>query len=126
MEIKGIVVSGTREGSYFMSKEIYLSQFEERLEFSPFIGTLNIKISSEEINLIQGIPVNKLGTIKGKDKFGDVKFITATINGKITGALIFPVKSRHPENILEFIAAENLRETLRIKDGDGVTLNIKI
>lgn len=64
--------------------------------------------------------------IKGKEGFGDVKFIKAILDNQINGALVFPVKTQHTHDILEFIASENLRENLHLKDGDLVTLKIKL
>ncbi len=125
MEIKGIITSGKGEGAYFMSLPIYKVQFEDKLNFSPFPGTLNIKIGSEEIDLIHKIPQDKLKIIEGKENFGDVLLIKAVLNGKINGAIIFPKKTTHGENILEFIAAQNIKDELRVKDGDTVKIRFE-
>lgn len=65
-----------------------------------------------------------MNIIKGREGFGDVKYIKTLLNNKIKGALVFPVKTEHPPKILEFIARKNLREDLNLKDGDLVTLNL--
>lgn len=121
MKIDGIIISGTGKGSYFMSKKIYSQQFNQILGFTPFPGTLNIEMEDHEI---LNIPAHKFREIKGSGAFGDVKLIKASLNNQIMGALIFPVKTEHPIQIMEFIAAENLRKVLNLKDGDPVTLNI--
>jgi len=125
MEIKGIITSGMGKGAYFMSMPVYKDQFKEKLDLNPFPGTLNIKISEEQINNIHKIPEDKLKTIKGKEKFGDVLLIKAVLNNKIDGAVIFPKKTKHGENILEFIAAENIKKELNLKDGDSVKISLK-
>ena len=124
MNIKGVVTSGTGKGSYFVSREIYSDQFKEILGFKPYPGTLNIKISSHEIDDIANVPNQKISIIHGKEGFGDVKYIKAIMNNKINGALVFPVKTEHPAKILEFIAKENLRDDLHLKDGDLVILKL--
>lgn len=124
MEILGKVVSGTHKGSYFMSLEVYQDEFQDKLGFKPFLGTLNLEISPEDAEEIQDLN-NKMGTIKGTGNFGDVKFITAQLNHEIDGAILFPVKTQHSNEILEFVAAKNLRKTLKIDDGDEVTLKIE-
>jgi riboflavin kinase, archaea type len=124
MEIEGIITSGIGKGTYFMSQEFYSKQFQEKLNFTPFIGTLNIKIDAKGISRIIDIPHEKFGIIIGKGDLGDVKFINAVLNDKIHGALVFPAKTQHTEDVLEFIAAENLRDILKLEDMDHVTLRI--
>lgn len=125
MYIKGIVTSGQGKGAYFMSLPVYKTQFEKQLNFSPFPGTLNIKISPGEIDTIHKIPQDKLKIVEGKENFGDVLLVKATLNDKIDGAIVFPKKTTHGENIIEFITSENLKETLGIKDGDSVKITLE-
>lgn len=125
MEIKGIITSGQGKGAYFMSKSFYKDQFEKKLNFIPFPGTLNIKISSSEIDKIHEIGNDKLEKIKGEGNFGDVLLIKATLTPNINGAVVFPKKTTHGENILEFITSINLKESLKIKDGDEVKLKLE-
>ncbi|WP_424354461.1 DUF120 domain-containing protein [Methanobacterium sp. MBAC-LM] len=125
MDIKGTVTSGQGKGAYFMSLPVYKTQFEKQLNFSPFPGTLNIKISEEEIDTIHRIDEDKLKIIEGKENFGDVLLIHATLNDEIEGAIVFPKKTTHKENILEFITSKKLKETIGIKDGDSVKISLK-
>ena len=125
MKIEGIVTSGQGKGAYFMSLPVYKTQFEKQLNFTPFPGTLNIKISEEAIDSIHQMDEDKLKTVKGKENFGDVLLVKATLNDKIDGAIVFPKKTTHGENILEFIASKNLKETFGIKDGDSVKITIE-
>ncbi|OEC84568.1 MULTISPECIES: DUF120 domain-containing protein [Methanobacterium] len=125
MDIKGTVTSGQGKGAYFMGLPVYKTQFEKQLNFSPFPGTLNIKISEEEIDTIHRIDEDKLKIIEGKENFGDVLLIHATLNDKIEGAIVFPKKTTHKENILEFITSKKLKETIGIKDGDSVKISLK-
>ena len=126
MKILGFVISGTKKGGYFISQKFYSEQFKEKLGFKPFPGTLNIQIQEENLAQIAKIPAEEIGIIEGKEEFGTVKYIKATLNDTINGALVFPVKTQHPQDILEFIANENLREKLNLKDGELVNLDIKV
>ncbi len=125
MDIKGTVTSGQGKGAYFMSLPVYKTQFEKQLNFSPFPGTLNIKISEEEIDTIHRIDEDKLKIIEGKDNFGDVLLIQATLNDEVDGAIVFPKKTTHKENILEFITSKKLKETMGIKDGDSIKITLR-
>jgi riboflavin kinase, archaea type len=124
MELLGIVVSGMGKGAYFMSQQFYIDQFREKLHFKPFIGTLNIKIDSNGVKNINDIPDSKFQRIIGKNRFGDVKLIKALLNNSVEGAIIFPTKTKHSFDVLEFIAKENIREVLKLNDGDSVTITI--
>ena len=124
MEVKGIISSEMGKGRYFMSQDIYIDQFQNKLNFKPFGGTLNITIELDEITLIMNIPQDNFGLVRGKGKLGDVKFIKAVLNGIVQGALVFPAKTKHTEDVLEFISNKNLRESLKLKDGDKVTVKI--
>ncbi len=123
MEITGKVISGTHKGSYFMSLEVYKEEFRKKLKFEPFPGTLNLKISPENAANIASMQ-NKMRVIEGTGNYGDVKFLQAQLNGIVNGAILFPVKTEHSPEILEFVAKENLRITLKLADGDEATLKI--
>lgn len=126
MKILGFVISGTKKGGYFLSQKFYSEQFKEKLGFKPFPGTLNIQIQEENLEQIAKIPEEEIGIIEGEEEFGTVKYIKASLNDTINGALVFPVKTQHPQDILEFIAQENLREKLNLKDGELVNLDINV
>lgn len=124
MEIKGIITSGMGKGTYFMSQNFYIDQFLDKLHFKPFVGTLNIKIEPEEIVSIMNIPYEKFGIVHGEGKFGDVKFIKAILNDEVDGAIVFPAKTKHTEDVIEFISNKNLRKYLNLKDGNQVSVKI--
>ena len=124
MKIKGVVVSGTKKGAYFMSQSIYRDQFEDKLHFRPFIGTLNVHIEDNDTKKVEKLLESDISQIKGEKTFGDVKFKKATLNDEIEGAVIFPEKTRHSTDVIEFIAPQNLKERFHISDGNSVTINI--
>jgi riboflavin kinase len=125
MEIKGQIISGMGKGTYFMSQEIYIKQFQEKLHFKPYVGTLNVKLEKNRKNPLINISKEKFSLILGKGKFGDVKFIKAVLNHDTAGALVFPAKTEHTEDVLEFISNKNLRGSLKLKDGDIVSITIE-
>lgn len=126
MKILGFIISGTKKGGYFISQKFYSEQFEEKLGFKPFPGTLNIQVQEGNLEQIAKIPEEEIGIIEGDEKFGDVRYIKARLNDAINGAIVFPVKTQHPQDILEFIADVNLRKHLNLKDGELVTLDFRV
>jgi riboflavin kinase len=117
-----------KEGTYYTSREGYIKQFQKKLGFIPYPGTLNLEINPVEKNKLrflkqeEGIEISAFET--DNRSFGGVKCFHACIN-KHNTILIFPLRG-HYSNILEFIAPENLREHLELKDGDSVAIVVTI
>ena len=122
MKIDGEVTTGLGKAAYFLSQEFYTNEFEKNLGFIPYPGTLNIIVSEEFLDEINEIKNNCENLIKPDEGFGAVKYIEAQLNDKINGAIVFPAKTTHEENYLEFIAENKLRDELDLNDGDIVLL----
>ena len=116
MKIDGEVTTGLGKAAFFLSQEFYTKEFKKNLGFIPYPGTLNYL---EEINKIKNSCEN---LIKPDEGFGAVKYIEAKLNDKVNGAIVFPAKTTHDENYLEFIAENKLRDELDLSDGDLVSL----
>lgn len=123
MHITGVVKSGVGEGAFFMSLQPYFDQMTEKLGFPPFKGTLNLDVAKQEaerfIASLRGIEIQ--GFTMGDKTFGKVHCYPCMLDG-IKGALVIPQYTRYDLSTLEFIAKDNLRGKLNIKDGDKVTL----
>ncbi|MDO5831715.1 MAG: DUF120 domain-containing protein [Methanobrevibacter sp.] len=122
MKINGEVTTGLGKAAYFLSQEFYTRAFEKNLGFVPFPGTLNVIVSDDYLDEINEIKDACENIIKPDEGFGAVKFIEAKLNDKIEGAIVFPAKTTHEENYLEFIAENKLRDELMLNDGDIVSL----
>ena len=122
MKIDGEVTTGLGKAAYFLSKEFYTNEFKKNLGFIPYPGTLNVIISDKHLDEINEIKNNCENLIKPDKGFGAVKYIKAKLNDEINGAIVFPAKTTHEENYLEFISKHKLRDQLSLKDGDIVLL----
>jgi riboflavin kinase len=124
--IKGTVTTGFGEGKYYLNQKGYVDQFVKKLLFEPYEGTLNLKLSPEDLGKLKalrrskGIDVNGFST-NGRT-FGDVKCFIANIQN-IECAVVLPKRS-HYEDVLEVISKFHLRRTLSLKDGDEIELNL--
>jgi riboflavin kinase len=127
VELEGTVVSGLFEGAYYIGKEGYRRQIEEKLGFDPFPGTLNIRIRDEDYEKrqhLERLPSIKLEGFKdGERSFGACRCYPLTINDEVDGALIVAERSIHDSNIMEVLAPVYLRRQLRLADGDRVKLS---
>jgi riboflavin kinase len=131
MEIKGARTTGYGKGAYFLGQDFYKSKFDEKCGFEPYPGTLNITVPEKYLEEIKEMKISCTNIIKPKDDFGGVKYIKAILSdekssAEVGGAIVFPDKTTHDENYLEFIAKENLRKKLNLKDGNKVILKINI
>ena len=120
VHFKGRLVSGLGEGKYYTSQTGYVQQFEEKLGFKPYPGTLNIEIEYLERNKIRllrhygGIEITAYKT--KKRTFGGVLCFHAELCGT-PAAIVIPLRS-HYSRIIEFISPYYLREKLNLTDGD--------
>lgn len=122
MKINGEVTTGLGKAAYFLSQDFYTKEFKKNLGFVPYPGTLNIIVGEEFLDEINEIKNNCENLIKPDQGFGAVKYIEAKLNDSIEGAIVFPAKTTHEENYLEFIAENKLRDELNLNDGDIVFL----
>ncbi|WP_432645747.1 DUF120 domain-containing protein [Methanobrevibacter sp.] len=122
MKIDGEVTTGLGKAAYFLSQEFYTNEFKKNLGFIPFPGTLNIVVNNGYLDEINKIKNNCQNLIKPDEGFGAVKYIKAKLNDDIDGAIVFPAKTTHEENYLEFISKDKLRDELALNDGDIVSL----
>lgn len=131
LTIEGKIISGLGEGKYYVSRPFYKKQFEDTLGFTPFPGTLNIKLKEETDillrNFLDRCPASlvKSGTDEGRS-FGHVRCYKALVDDKIKGALIIPLRTHHPPNVVEIISPKNLKNVLKKKDGDCVKIKVEV
>ena len=122
MKINGEVTTGLGKAAYFLSQEFYTREFEKNLGFIPYPGTLNVMVDEKHLTEISEIKNSCENIITPDEGFGAVKYIKARLEGKVNGAIVFPVKTTHEEHYLEFIAQNKLRDELDLEDGDTVSL----
>ena len=126
MKIKGEVTSGLAKAAFFLSQDFYKNAFLEKCGFIPYPGTLNVVVSKNYLSSISQIKNECQNIIEPDEGFGAVKYIPAILNSEVEGAILFPDKTTHDENYLEFIAKDKLREKFNLSDGDEVVLSLII
>ena len=146
MIFKGNIVTGMGEGAYYMSLEGYKKQFQHKLGYKPFPGTLNVKIEDKRYmnsrkDLIN-YPSIYIDGFKNSDRtFGWVRCYPATISQdpKLPQEgidsqsndycsevhVLLLERTHHNNNLLEVIGPLNLKESCNLKNGDSVVIKIK-
>ncbi len=116
----GKVVSGPKEGAYWISK--YSSKIKEKIGIEPFPGTLNIEVEGPIRYPDKGefIPSWR----EKKQYFGAV-FIFPAIMRNTHVWVVLPEIKKNPRNIIEVISDKRLRTWLGLKDGDIVEIEME-
>ncbi len=129
--LRGVVVRGLGEGAKFMRLPGYAKQLRAALGWTPFPGTLNLKLDAESAKMKSRL--ESMGGVKVKSfvernqRFGSVKLFQCAVKskgGEARGAVILPEESFYGESVLEAIAPFNLRSHLAAKDGAAVAVKI--
>ena len=58
--------------------------------------------------------------------YGGAKCIRALMNGEEEVAIIFAERTHYPKEVVEVIAPICLRERFKLRDGDKVTLKVRV
>ena len=126
--LTGKIVSGAGEGAYFTQIDWVRQQCDEKLGFKPYPGTFNLEIPGDNLFMVESLDSEEgVELISPDPKFCNAKAFPVTL-GEIKGAIIMPEEKVriHPKNIIEIIAPLNLKASLNVKDGDTVTLFLKV
>ena len=130
LEFDGVLVSGLGEGAYYVQLEGYSEQFAQKLGFTPYPGTLNLRLSSDHFWVkkeLESLPAISITSFQTQRRtFGHVKCFRATINGAEKGAIILINRTHHDDRIIEIIAPNNLRKTLKLTEGSRVHVSISL
>lgn len=124
LRLEGNVFSGADEGKKYVRLAWVKRQVEEKLGFTPYMGTLNIRLSGESIRQKKVLTRESTLEIVPAAGYCRGKLFKAILNDIVDGAVVIPDLRDYPDNILEVISSENLRKKLQLNDGDRVEIEI--
>jgi CTP-dependent riboflavin kinase len=122
--LTGKVISGVGQGAFFTQIDWVQKQCDQKLGFKPYPGTLNLEISQECLPMIKSLDKERrIELISPDPKFCNATVFPVTLQ-EINGAIIMPEEQVrvHADNVIEIVAAVNLKQSLNVKDGDFVTV----
>lgn len=125
----GRLATGIGMGTTFTQLDWAKTQFNERVGVDPFPGTINMIIDDPDsfpvwVRLKQTDGIHMDNPNDGPHDC-DAKCWRVSIDGKIDGAIVFPLVDGYPPAQVEVIAPIGVREALDIEDGDSITLTLK-
>ena len=128
LALEGAVFSGLSEGSYYMGLEGYRRQFRSKLGFDPFPGTLNLRVAKDSMTKrkeLDGYHFIAIDGFADKDRtYGGARCYPVTVQDKVKGAIVVPIRAHYQEDVIEIIAPQNLRKLLQLQDGDLVDVTV--
>ena len=127
LEITGKIVSGAKQGAFFTQLKWVQEQCVEKLGFAPWPGTLNLEILMDHVALIEELKVKKgLELVSPDANYCSGHVFPVSIEG-VPAAVVLPAEDVrvHEKNVIEIIAPRFLKDTLGVRDGDWVRLEIK-
>ncbi len=121
MKVKGVIASGVHRGESLIDKYHY--RLIGILGFEPWDGTLNVHVDSL-------VDIKKHATKKIEHLLiGGIPHIEAYVahvklrkDGKEVDCWCLCQEEFHKSTILELIAKDNLKETMKLHDGDTVEI----
>jgi riboflavin kinase, archaea type len=123
--LKGTVFSGKGEGKKFVALPWVQRQIAVKLGFSPYLGTLNLRLSAENIAKRAQLEKSEGITIAPEKGFFAGKLYPTKIGG-VSCAVIVPIVPNYPTDILEVVAESCLREKLKLEDGDCASVLVTL
>lgn len=131
IEIRGTLVSGMGEGAYYMSLKGYTKQFNVKIGYVPFPGTLNVKLDKKEhvealrqLNSFDGVKID--GFSDGKRTYGWVMCYHCVLNDKIDCELILLERTHHDNSVVELISNVDIRKKASLKTGSKIVIRIPL
>ena len=123
IKLTGKVVSGRGEGRKYLELAWVKQQITEKLGFSPYLGTLNLLLNEESMKHRRLLGKNAALGVCQSEGFCTGLLFQASIGG-LTCGVVIPQVENYPDNLLEIVAPMNLRQKLRLRDGDEVGVTV--
>ena len=131
--IVGEVTEGIKEGGYYVAIKGYYDQFQEKLGFEPYKGTLNLNLNDTNISILREklkyvTPIEINGFKDQNREYGAVHCYPCYLSRlddkerKEEAAILDIKRTHHKKNIVEILAKPFLRDHFNLKDGDKVII----
>lgn len=124
----GVAASGLGRASQFTHLPWASEQFARKLKLRPIPGTFNVRLADDEIRSRWESLKREAGIEIDPPDVGScvARCYPVLVNDRIRGAIILPHVPGYPEDQVEVLAEQSVRAALSLKDGDGVTLRVRV
>jgi len=125
IELSGRVFTGQGEGRKYIVRPWVKREIEEKLGFTPYAGTLNLRLSKESEQQRSLLEKSAFLKVCAAEGCCSGLIFKASISAQDC-AVVIPEVEGYPKDVLEIIAWTNLRERLQLRDGDEVTVTVDL
>jgi riboflavin kinase len=125
IKLSGKVFSGRGEGEKFLELPWVKRQIKEKLGFTPYLGTLNVRLSEESAKRRKLLEKAAFVQVCPAEDYCNGKIFKASV-GVLECAIVIPEVTGYAADVLEIIAPANLREKLQLADGDQITITVHL
>jgi riboflavin kinase len=127
IRLKGIVSGGTGKSKLFTELPWVRKHYREKLGIDPVPGTFNITVIPEDRKQLNSVRnAQGIGIVSEDAGYCAAKSFVVLINHKIKGAAIIPLVPDYPDMQLEIVSSEYVRQSLSLKDGDIVEVEVSV
>ena len=127
-QLIGRLATGIGMGTTFTQLDWAKNQFRNRVGINPFPGTVNVIIDDPDSMPVWVRLKMTDGILMDNPNDGphdcDAKCWLVSIDGRIDGAIVYPLVESYPPSQVEVIAPIGVRKELGIEDGDTMTLTL--
>jgi len=121
----GTVDTGQGNGKFFVAMPWVLQQLKALFDFTPYLGTFNLRLTPESIKQRVCLTQQNGVMIEPENGYLPGYLYKAIISGT-NCYVILPDVPNYPKDLLEIISTENLRKLLNVKDGDILTVMVML
>lgn len=133
VDLSGTVVTGLGKGAEFITLSGYQEQFEDRLGYIPFPGTLNVELDRASVRTrdrLRDLEPTVISGWQGEDtSYGPVYAYEGSLELPEEVSyrpvhVVVPERTDHGDDQLEVVAPDKLKEELPLANGDRVTVKV--
>jgi CTP-dependent riboflavin kinase len=121
--LKGRVFSGKGEGAKFVNLSWARKQIEEKLSFTPYSGTLNIRLDEKSTEMKKALMKARGAEILPAPGYCRGRIFQASVMN-VKCAVVIPEVPGYPEDVVEVVSSTNLRQRLHLADGGTVDVKV--
>jgi CTP-dependent riboflavin kinase len=131
-KVTGVVFSDMAQGASFMALEWVRRVLREKLGFSPYAGTLNLRLESTRelsewrniLESIEGIdiPSPDPSFCRSRCFMARLGNFSEGLDERLRVAVLVPQVPGYPADKIEIVASCHIKESLHVRDGDRLTL----
>lgn len=124
--LRGMVTPGLGQGAHFMSVPWVQDAVRRLIGFTPYPGTLNVRLDPETAGVWQRIQDDYAVSLAlPPGETCGARLVPVVVDPDVEAAVIVPDVTLHGKNLLELVAPIHIRSRLGLRDEDSVTLRVR-